>query len=116
MDQEKVHYQFISENYAVSGQIYVEQLETLAKLGFNSIIINRPDKEGGDAQPLSADIIAKAKSLGMNAVYLPVEKGMITPDKIQALADWLEQLEGPILAYCFSGARSTLLYQAAINR
>ena len=49
----------------------------------------------------------------MEFAYLPVISGAITPDQVQKMADLLESLPKPILAFCRSGARSTNLYHLA---
>jgi len=42
-----------------------------------------------------------------------LEAFRITPDNVQAMRAALDELDGPILAYCRSGARSAKLYEAA---
>jgi len=60
-------------------------------------------------------IEAKAKSLGLQYVYLPVVSGAITPDQVIEMARLLKTLPNPILAFCRSGARSSNLYQLALQ-
>ena len=42
--------------------------------------------------------------------YIPVVSGSITGEDVAAQAAALQQLKGPVFAYCRSGARSTNLY------
>lgn len=106
-------YRQLSAEVAVAGQLFPEHLVELAKLGFKSIIINRPDNEGGYDQPSSEQMIMQAKSLGLEVVYQPVVSGQIGLSDVQAFAQHLASLPKPILAYCRSGVRCTVLYQAA---
>ncbi len=45
--------------------------------------------------------------------YIPVVSGAITSEDVEKMADALDEMEGPIFAYCRSGARSTNLYMMA---
>ena len=106
-------YQALSEDFAVAGQITAEDVSALARAGFKSLICNRPDGESGPQQPAFAEIEAAARQAGLQARFLPVISGQITPQQVQAMADLLAQLPSPVLAYCRSGARSTHLWQMA---
>ena len=84
-----------------------------ARLGFRSVINNRPDFEHGPEQPTSAQIEAAARAAGLEYRFLPVDGGYQSPEEIAAFARLLEELPRPIIAFCRSGARSTRLYLAA---
>jgi uncharacterized protein (TIGR01244 family) len=103
----------LTPNFAVSPQIAIEDVPEIAAAGFKSIIINRPDFEGGPEQPASADVIAAATAAGVRAEYLPVISGAMTREDVVQFAALLKELPAPVLAYCRSGTRSTNLYQAA---
>ena len=97
-------------NYvSVSPQIQLEDVKTLAELGFKSIICNRPDGEGAD-QPTFAEIEAKASSLGLTCVYQPVVSGKVTQQDAITFEANLQKLEGPVFAYCRTGTRSITLW------
>ena len=85
----------------------------VAALGYKSVIINRPDFEGGTDQPLSSEVMDAARQAGLQVEYQPVVSGAITPADVARFAQLLETLPGPVLAYCRSGARCTNLYNAA---
>ena len=51
----------LPDNVFLAGQILPEQLEALAGQGIKSLIINRPDMEGGPMQPSSEQIGAAAQ-------------------------------------------------------
>ena len=87
----------------------------IAKQGYKSVINNRPDGEGGPGQPTNESIQAEAERLGLNYAYLPVVAGAFTHAQVQEMARLLKTLPGPVLAFCRSGARSTNLYQLALQ-
>ena len=102
-----------TDQFGTLGQITPEDVAEIARQGYKTIVNNRPDGEAGPTQPLSAEIEVAAKALGLNYVYLPVVSGQITLEQAQAMAQVLETMPGPILAFCRSGARSTNLYMLA---
>lgn len=99
----------ISETYSVTGQISPENLTQIADMGFKSVICNRPDGEGM-MQPSFGEIEVAAKTVGITAKYMPVTPGPANLSDAQNLQAMLETLEGPVLAYCASGARAVNLW------
>jgi uncharacterized protein (TIGR01244 family) len=99
--------------FATVGQIQPEDVAEIAQLGFKSVIDNRPDFEGGPSQPIHTDIQNQVLQSGMEFAFLPVISGQITLEQVHQMANLLETLPKPILAFCRSGARSTNLYQLA---
>ena len=108
-----VPYKSLSDTFAVAPQLGPEDMDELARAGFKSVIINRPDGEGGPDQPASDAVIEAARAAGLEARYQPVVSGAITQADVADFAGLLHALPGPILAYCRSGGRCTSLYQAA---
>ena len=53
---------------------------------------------------------AAAEAAGREFRYIPVISGQITEENVADQAAALEDLEGPVFAYCRSGARCTNLY------
>ena len=102
-----------SETFATIGQLMPEDLASVAAMGYQSVINNRPDGEGGPDQPTSAQMAQAAQAAGLTYAYLPVVAGMITADQARSFAQWLGQQPGPVLAFCRSGARSTQLRDMA---
>jgi sulfide:quinone oxidoreductase len=102
----------LTETLSVCGQIRVEDIPNLADQGFRTLICNRPDREDIFQQPY-AEIAAAAHDGGMAAHYLPVAPGGLTPELIAAFGDIIEGAEKPVLAYCRTGTRSTMLWQHA---
>lgn len=54
----------INDEYSVSGQITVEDLDQVKALGFQSIVCHRPDEEE-PGQPHFSEIAARAQELGI---------------------------------------------------
>jgi uncharacterized protein (TIGR01244 family) len=102
----------LTENVLVSPQLALEDVAAAAASGVAMIINNRPDGEEPDA-PQSADIAAAAAAAGLNYVEIPVGHAGFSEPQVDAMIAALEQAEGPILAYCRSGTRSTLLWALA---
>ena len=104
----------IADQLSVAPQLMPEAMAELARLGFKSVINNRPDFEHGPDQPASAAVEAAAVAAGMQYRHLPVDGGWQSPEQIAEFARLLAELPAPVLAFCRSGARSTRLYQQAI--
>lgn len=103
----------ISDGVSVAPQIAVGDVATLAAQGYRSVICNRPDHED-PGQPTAAEIAERAREEGLSFAMVPMsnQQGM-TPELVQQMADALETLPKPILAYCRSGTRSTHLFLAS---
>lgn len=102
----------LTENVFVSPQLTLEDVEAAAASGIAVIVNNRPDGEDPDA-PQGADIAAAAAAAGLNYVAIPITHAGFSEPQVNAMIAALEQAEGPILAYCRSGTRSTFLWALA---
>ena len=109
-----MEYRQISDSYAVSGQIEPSDVAAIKAAGFKSIIGNRPDAEDG-AVP-HGEVEKAAKAAGLAFRFLPVISGQITQQNVEDQARALDELEGPVFAYCRSGARCTNLYMLIQER
>lgn len=103
----------INDVFAVSPQLTAEDMKDVARAGYKSVIINRPDYEGGPDQPASDDVMRAARDAGLQVEYQPVVSGALTHDDAVRFAQLLKQLPQPTLAYCRSGGRCLNLYTAA---
>jgi uncharacterized protein (TIGR01244 family) len=99
----------INQHVSVSPQISPEDVPTLKAEGFTTVINNRPDGEAPD-QPTSDEIERAAQAAGMVYHYIPLGRDGVSPDMVERMTDALEESEGPVLAYCRSGTRSTTLW------
>ncbi|MCF6099035.1 TIGR01244 family sulfur transferase [Mesorhizobium muleiense] len=104
-----MEYRQITEDYSVSGQIQPEEVAAIKAAGFKSVICNRPDDEQ-PGQPSADTVKAAVEAAGLTFRYIPVISGRITAQNVEDQAEALDELEGPIFAYCRSGARCTNLF------
>ncbi|RWG86058.1 TIGR01244 family sulfur transferase [Mesorhizobium sp.] len=104
-----MEYRQISDHYWVSGQIQPEDIAAIKEAGFRSVICNRPDNEQ-PGQPSADSVKAVVEAAGLAFRYIPVISGQITMENVEDQAQALDELEGPVFAYCRSGARCTNLY------
>lgn len=95
--------------FVAARQIVPADISTLSAAGIRLLVNNRPDGEEPD-QPSSAEIEAAARSAGLDYRHIPVA-GRFPPERVEAMAEALEQ--GPVLAFCRSGTRSTFLWALA---
>lgn len=103
----------LTDDFAVAPQLGPEDMQAVADAGYKSVIINRPDGEGGPEQPASSDVIAAARAAGLSIEYQPVISGGMTAEDVQRFKQLLDTLPHPVLAYCRSGTRCTHLFNAA---
>ena len=104
----------IDDDYSVSPQIEAEDVDIISLLGFRSIVCHRPDHEQAE-QPEFAPIAERAAHLGIETRHIPVPSTGLTDEAIAGMAQALGDLPRPILAYCRSGARSTKIYEQALQ-
>ncbi len=102
----------LSPFFSVAPQLQPDTMAEAARLGFKSVINNRPDFEHGADQPTSEQMEAAAIAAGLEYRFLPVDGSYQTAQQISDFADLLRDLPAPVLAFCRSGARSTRLYDA----
>lgn len=94
----------VTDAFAVAPQISEEDVEEIAAAGYKTIVVNRPDGEGGVDQPRMGPIRAKAESLGLTFAALPFS-GAPTPEVVERMANILSEAPQPVLAYCRTGTR-----------
>ena len=105
----------LTEQLYVSSQLQPEHLDEVVRLGVTTLICNRPDGESPD-QPTHQEIALRAQERGLRLHYLPVVTGAVDDASAQAFGDLLRTHPGPVLAYCRSGMRSTLLWALSDHR
>jgi uncharacterized protein (TIGR01244 family) len=103
----------VASDVCVAPQLTPDDMAELARLGFKSVVNNRPDFEGGAEQPTSAAVEAAAVAAGLVYRYLPVNGMYQSPEEIAAFAQLMAELPHPVLCFCRSGARSGKLYMAS---
>lgn len=102
----------IDDYFLAAPQIAVSDVAEAKALGVTTIINNRPDGEE-PSEPQGAEIEAAATAAGLNYVAIPVTHAGFSGPQVAAMAVALEKAQGPVLAYCRSGTRSTLLWALA---
>ena len=102
----------IDETMLVSPQIGPDDLAEAAARGVRVVINNRPDDEEA-GQPEGDAIKDAAEAAGLRYVAIPVSHAGFSHAQVDAMVQALEDAEGPVLAYCKSGTRSTYLWALA---
>ena len=102
---------FLTEDFAVYGQMDTNDLKAAIEAGFKTIICNRPNSEDGAVPFDSLKPIAEAQNVPI--IYQPVVSGALSEDDARQLAEILDSAGKPVLAYCRSGARCTALFHMA---
>jgi len=99
----------ITETYFVSPQIEVDDLPTIAAAGIKTVICNRPDEEVPPSHQAAA-LKAAVEAAGLKFVLMPVTHTTMTSDLVAAQHAAIADTEGPVLAYCASGTRSSIVW------
>ena len=102
----------LSDSVWVAPQITVGEVAEAAAQGITLIINNRPEDESPDQTP-GAAISAAAAAAGLEYIAIPIGHGGFSEPQVTALGRALSEAKGPVLAYCRSGTRSTLLWSLA---
>jgi uncharacterized protein (TIGR01244 family) len=98
----------VTPDFAVAPQLLPEEVAAAAAQGFKLLINNRPDGEAPD-QPTGAQMAAAARAAGMDYSHVPVVGGP-SPGQVEEVFDLVQSAEGPVLAFCRSGARSIVTW------
>jgi sulfide:quinone oxidoreductase len=99
----------LTPHLSVSPQLSEADVAQAAHDGFRAIIDNRPDGEEPE-QLTAAQMQALAASQGMGFAHVPTVGGKISDGDVASMAEALMKLDGPVLAYCRTGTRSTTLW------
>ncbi len=99
----------ISPTYFVAPQLDPADMVDVAAAGITTVICNRPDGEVPPA--FQADAVeAAAKAAGLAFVRLPLTHQTMTAPNIAQQMAAAADAAGPVLAYCASGTRSTVIW------
>ena len=99
----------ITPAFAVSPQIDPADLPAIAAAGFSCVICNRPDEEVPSSHQANAIQIA-TEAAGLQFVRLPVTHQGLTADMVAQQKSAIDDAKGPVLAYCASGTRSSIVW------
>ena len=98
----------LTEDLSVAPQITADDLASVGER-FKSILCNRPDHEDAD-QPEYSSIQEAARQQGITIEFQPVNGSAISDDDVDDFAQHIASLPKPVLAYCRSGTRCTVLW------
>lgn len=98
----------VTDDFTTAPQISLADVAEASRLGFKTLISNRPDGEE-PGQPTAADFAAAAQDAGLAFFHIPVRGGP-TPEQVEQTNAILAEAEGPILAFCRSGTRSIVTW------
>jgi uncharacterized protein (TIGR01244 family) len=101
----------VTPRFAVAPQLDAADFAALAAEGFKSVINNRPDGEA-PGQLADTEARAAAEAAGLRYTAIPVTGGP-GPAQVEATVAALNDLPGPVLAYCRSGTRSITAWALA---
>jgi len=102
----------LTDAFTVSPQIEPKHLHEIAGAGFRSVLCNRPDGEE-PGQSSYERIAEAAREEGLEVRSVPITSGTITPETLEDFRIALREMPGPVLAYCRSGTRCTMLWAIA---
>ena len=99
----------LTPDYAVSPQIEPDDFAAIAAAGFTTVIDNRPCEEIPPSHhaPVMRE---RAEAAGLEFVVLPLTHATINADTATQQKAALEAASGPVLAYCASGTRCTIIW------
>ncbi len=97
-------FRFVTDDFAVSPQISIEDVGAAAALGFALIVNNRPNGEA-PGQTAGAAIEAAVRAAGLDYIHIPVT-GRPSAAQAEAMRKAVARADGKVLAFCRSGTRS----------
>lgn len=99
----------LTPGYSVAPQIALEDMQAAADAGVTLVICNRPDEEVPPELSHRA-MEEAAREAGLDFAYIPVTNEGLTLDQVTRQAELLAKAEGPVLAYCRSGTRCSIVW------
>ncbi|SHJ21931.1 TIGR01244 family sulfur transferase [Wenxinia saemankumensis] len=99
----------ITDDYAVSPQIAPTDVAAIRAAGFGTILCNRPDAEV-PAELSAAEMRRAAEAEGLAFVVNPVTHQGLNDEMVRLQAETLDAADAPVLAYCASGTRSSIVW------
>jgi sulfide:quinone oxidoreductase len=97
----------VSSQVSISPQVTIDDIDTLAGLGVEVVVCNRPASEQA-----YDDIKKQAEAQGLEFIAIPFKSGEMTQAQVDEFRQLLESSKR-LHAYCRTGNRSTKLWQQA---
>ena len=108
-----MHINQLSPDYSVAPQIAIKDVATILNAGFKSVICNRPDQE--NPVPCQIEAIKTAVlAVGLEFAENVFDSYSFGSDKVERQTELLKQLPSPVLAYCASGNRCSVIWAFAL--
>lgn len=105
----------LDEGFYVAGQVDPAEVPDWRAQGIVAVINNRPDGEEA-GQPAASAVQAACAAAGLACHHVPVTMQTLSPEVVDAFQAARREATGPVLAFCRSGMRSTLLWALAEAR
>ena len=102
----------LTDGFWASPQITLDDIAEAAAQGISLVVNNRPDDEE-PGQLSSTEVESAARAAGLDYASIPVTHAGFSMPQVDAMAEALDKADGPVLAFCRSGTRSTLLWAMA---
>ena len=102
----------VTRDFLASPQIGLDDVTAAQARGIALIVNNRPEGEAPDQVP-GPTIEEAARTAGIDYRAIPVTHAGFSEEQVRAMTAALDGADGPVLAYCRSGTRSTLLWALA---
>lgn len=99
----------LTPRYSVSPQIAPDDVAAIKAAGFVKVICNRPDEEVAPSQQ-SLTIGTSVEAAGLAFEVLPLTHQTMTPENIARQKELIDSADGPVLAYCASGTRCSIIW------
>ncbi|WP_298836835.1 TIGR01244 family sulfur transferase [uncultured Roseobacter sp.] len=99
----------ITPTFFAAPQLTCEDIPALKDAGIRLVLCNRPDEEVPPGYR-AADLRAAAEAAGIAFAEQPLTHHTMTPDVIARNHDLICDCDGPVVAYCASGTRSTIAW------
>lgn len=99
----------LTDRYHVSPQIDPQEAEAIKAAGYVMVIDNRPDGEVPPSHQATA-MRAAIEATGLRFEALPITHQTMTAENILAQSELVAEANGPVLAYCASGTRSSVIW------
>lgn len=99
----------LTPRYHVSPQIDPADAPAIKAAGYSLVICNRPDAEVPPSHQAAAMRTA-VEAAGLRFEVLPLTHQTMTAENILRQSELVDGAEGPVLAYCASGTRCSVIW------
>ncbi len=99
----------LADNYVVSSQITVGDLDQIVAEGYELLICNRPDNEADGQTPFAA-IETRAHELGLQVANIPFSGGQLQATQVEEFAQLMRK-GLKTFAYCRTGNRCSIIWE-----